>query len=63
MLMWRADVAGEDVEHLDVALSRKKRKKLRIKAAGGASGARVVFDEDGNALDPLQQLAQAGFDE
>ncbi|GBF94447.1 ATP-dependent RNA helicase [Raphidocelis subcapitata] len=37
----------------------KKRKKQKIKL-GGVSGARTVFDEHGNALDPLELLAASG---
>ncbi|KAG2489867.1 hypothetical protein HYH03_011669 [Edaphochlamys debaryana] len=41
---------------------KKKKKKQKIKV-GMASGQRVMFDEQGNALDPLAQLAAEGFGE
>ena len=38
---------------------KAKKKRLKIKK-GTASGTRVVFDEEGQALPPLAQLAVAG---
>lgn len=35
----------------------KKKRKLRIRA-GAVSGSRVVFDDEGEAMEPLQLLAQ-----
>lgn len=40
-------------------VGKKKRKRQRIKL-GGVSGQRVMFDEDGNTLDPLEMLARSG---
>lgn len=39
-------------------LEKQKKKRLKIKR-GGASGTRLVFDEEGQALPPLAQLALA----
>jgi hypothetical protein len=43
----------------------KKRKRQKIRIGGptaGSAGARVVFDEDGNALDPLALVAAHSAD-
>ncbi|KAG2440238.1 hypothetical protein HXX76_004350 [Chlamydomonas incerta] len=52
-----AVAAGDDDED---GKKKKKKKKQKIKV-GTASGNRMVFDEEGNALDPLAQLAKEGL--
>lgn len=43
------------------AAKPKKKKKQKIKVGGSGSGSRVVFDEEGQALDPLEALAATGL--
>eukprot|EP00850_Spirogloea_muscicola_P003244 SM000013S26413 [mRNA] locus=s13:218728:223041:- [translate_table: standard] len=44
---------------LDTLITRKRKKKLKIRLEDGKSN-RLVFDEEGNAMQPLAALAAAG---
>ncbi|PSC73011.1 DEAD-box ATP-dependent RNA helicase 32 [Micractinium conductrix] len=56
-----AGAAGGDAASADAADAggRKRKKKLRIKSHSG-TGTRVVFDDEGEAVDPLELLARDG---
>ncbi|GLI59364.1 hypothetical protein VaNZ11_001229 [Volvox africanus] len=47
---------GDEDEDMGANGKKKKKKKQKIRV-GLVSGNRMVFDEEGNALDPLEQLA------
>ncbi len=44
-----------------MAVTRKKKKPLRIREGAGGTGNRVVFDDDGVGVDTFAALAKDDF--